>query len=116
MPKPVGYLALRKWIKEKNQNDDLTKKQVVQLENSIYHDLISMPDAKCEKCHRKDNLTLDHIVPKSILQCFGIDTMREIIDGNYQLLCKPCNIFKSGRLDFSKPVTKEILRKLLDRI
>lgn len=113
--RPVGYLELRKWIKQRNQGEEISRKQLIQLEQSMFHDLLK-DDGICEKCGRTDRLTLDHIVPKSILLCFGIDVMREMIEGNYQLLCKSCNIYKSGRLDFSIPATKEILLKLLERV
>lgn len=99
--------------KEKYEKD--TRKKLVLTEQAIFKDLIDI-DAKCSRCGRREYLTLDHIVPKVILQTFGVDTDRKSVEGNYQLLCKTCNSFKSGRLDFSIPITKTILLKLLEKL
>jgi len=93
----------------------LSKKQKFAFEQRIFNLLVEQ-EGKCTKCHRTTGLTLDHIVPSVMLSWFGVDTEREIIEENYQILCRPCNQFKSGRLDFSVAKTKEILLKLLERI
>jgi len=113
--KPSAYFELRDYIKQKNKSDILNKKQVVMLEQAIFKDLMAC-NGKCNKCPRTENLTLDHIIPRQILELFGIDTLREILENNYQILCKTCNTFKSNRLDFSIPQTKQLLYKLLERI
>src|SRR3990167_10178540 len=99
--------------KEAKQRETLSEKQKLAFEQRITKLLIEK-EGKCVKCGRTDALTLDHIVPSFLLLCFGIDVKREIIPDNYQILCKSCNHFKSGRLDFSTPKTKEVLLRLLD--
>jgi len=86
-------------------------------EQKIFHDLMAI-NPVCNKCQRNnlEDLTLDHIIPRLILENFGVDTKREIIEGNYQVLCILCNNFKGHKLDFSLPKTKEILLKLLERV
>lgn len=102
-------------FKVARQNKEMTRAQKIAFEQRIFEKL-RVECGKCSRCTRTDNLTLDHIVPQVILADFGVDISREIIPENYQLLCRPCNVFKSGRLDFSLQKTKEILLKLLDRI
>lgn len=68
---------------------------------------------KCEKCPATVNLTLDHIVPLALLQSFGYDPDHYFDAANLRVLCKPCNMFKSARLDFTDYRTKPLLRKYL---
>lgn len=109
------YRELKKEIAEKNKSSLLNKRNLIALEEAIYKDLIA-ENPCCANCPRRENLSLDHIVPKDMLKAFGVDVEREIIEGNYIILCKPCNQFKSNRLQFSIPQTKQILMKLLERI
>ncbi len=95
--------------------DALNRKQLIVLEQEIFRKLVE-EHKTCQKCGREDKLSLDHIVPKDVLRSFGVDIEREIIDGNYMLLCKICNSFKGNRLDFSLPATKSILTELLSRV
>lgn len=106
------YCSLRKEMKERNKSDKLTKKQVVLLELQLKKDLPQV----CAQCGKTENLSLDHIVPQYLLQDLGVDTNREIIEDNYQVLCKICNGFKSHRLDARNPKTKEILIRLLNKL
>ena len=46
---------------------------------------------KCKYCHSKENLTIDHKIPK--IQG-GTDNIK-----NLQCLCKNCNMMKSGMSD-----------------
>ncbi len=73
-------------------------------------------EQQCAKCPRKDNLTLDHIIPKELALSFGVDFINQYWEENFQMLCKPCNVFKSGRLDFSNLKTKVLLLKLIELI
>ena len=71
---------------------------------------------KCEKCGETDRLTIDHVVPKQILEAFGL-TEYEIMERELvQLYCQRCNNFKGDRLDISNPRTKEILDRLFDMV
>lgn len=69
---------------------------------------------ECAKCKRTENLTLDHIVPLSVLEQLGADVDQDLDDRNWQILCRPCNSFKANRLDFTNPNTKKILLKYIN--
>ena len=70
----------------------------------------------CEKCGRKNNLTIDHIIPLLLLKQFGFSDEQTFDEMNFQVLCGICNTFKSNQLDFVDPRTKAILLRYLDRI
>lgn len=109
------YQKLKQEIQEKQKGEKYSYGQRTILEQQIFKDLLGQ-GAYCRKCNKKDGLTLEHIVPKDILKTFGIDTDREIVEGNYSVTCKVCNSFKGNRLDFSIPATKEILLELIQKI
>lgn len=72
---------------------------------------------KCEKCPATDNLTLDHIIPKTMLLDMGFEPDGQDFDEeNFSCLCRRCNMFKSNRLDFSNPKTKKLLLKYINQI
>lgn len=89
--------------------------KLIELEQAEYTRLYG-ESKKCARCGAKTDLTLDHIVPKAYLQAFCVDTNTEMVEGNYQLLCRLCNSHKAHRLDFSNPKTKEILSTLLEKL
>ena len=70
----------------------------------------------CAKCGRPDMLSLDHIVPDSLLKQFGIDIKRTFWAENIQILCRPCNSFKGNQLDFSVKSTTSLLKKLIEKV
>lgn len=72
----------------------------------------------CVKCGRfiDGAMTVDHIVPDSILGQLGVDVAVEIDNDNTQLMCRPCNQYKANRLDFTNPKTKEILLKYINKL
>lgn len=109
------FKNLLKELKEKGKEEKLSRNIRIVKEQAIFRDLLETEN-KCKKCPKTENLTLDHIIPVFILQSFGINTEREVIEGNYQLLCRTCNSFKGNRLDFSNSSTKEIIIKLLETL
>jgi 5-methylcytosine-specific restriction endonuclease McrA len=70
----------------------------------------------CEYCGEQSNhLTIDHIVPKNILET--IDKTGEAVfedTENFAKVCPPCNRFKGAVLDIKNPKTKLLLKKYLD--
>lgn len=72
----------------------------------------------CVSCRRfaPGSMTIDHIIPDSLLVMFGIDTDLEWDEENIQIMCRPCNSFKANRLDFKNPKTKPLLLKYIERI
>lgn len=109
------YYSIRKEIAEEKKKDELSKRQCEILNAGYCRDLIGR-EGKCRKCKRTDKLTIDHVIPKFLLQSFGFDLEREFWPENFIVLCRPCNIFKSARLDFTIPETKPLLLKLLERV
>ncbi len=95
--------------------DVLSKKNVIVAEQEIFRKLVEF-HGKCERCQRTERLSLDHVIPKDVLRSLGVDPERELIEGNYMLLCKICNSFKSNKLDFSIPATKIILLDLISKL
>lgn len=93
---------------EKNK----TKLIVITLE-----ELINRDGKHCRRCNREDWLTIDHVVPVSLIRDMGVSEMESYTDAeNLQILCKICNGFKANRLDFSDPRTKSVLMRLLEKL
>lgn len=67
----------------------------------------------CPRCRLPGVMTIDHIVPKMLLEQFGIDWRTVFIRDNLQILCKACNGFKGNRLDFAHPKTIWLLESLI---
>lgn len=69
----------------------------------------------CSMCCRYVYLlTVDHIVPTSIIDCLDDSGfMKYNYEYNFQFLCKPCNNLKANKLDKSNPKTKNVLLVLL---
>jgi len=111
----MDYGALKRELREMTQKEIMTRKNREVLEREIFIKL-KKESEKCEKCWRTDNLNLDHIVPKDILKMFGMDVEREILDGNYRIMCRPCNSFKGNKLDFADKRTKDLLLQLVQKI
>lgn len=72
--------------------------------------------AECEKCHRKDHITVDHIIPHFLIEVLCIEKdERQNDDENFQFLCRWCNKFKGANLDHLNPKTAPLLRKYTER-
>ena len=72
---------------------------------------------KCDRCSSTQNLTIDHIVPRSLLLDMGFEPDgKDFDEDNLTCLCKRCNQFKSNHLDFSNPKTKPLLIKYVNKI
>jgi 5-methylcytosine-specific restriction endonuclease McrA len=68
----------------------------------------------CPKCGRESELTVDHLVPVSFLDC--LDDGYEIAindEENFEALCRPCNMFKSSRIDITNPKTARLITKYM---
>jgi 5-methylcytosine-specific restriction endonuclease McrA len=108
-------LAYRK-IKEKEAYKKLRRKDVI-LWKVLYGKKLALTIGKCEKCGgRNGGLTVDHIIPNSILKDFGVDPELHYDERNLRLLCKCCNSLKSNHLDFSDDRTKPLLLELLLKV
>lgn len=84
--------------------------------------LIRENGAVCEKCGRKFNsvkgagISLDHIIPQSILRDMGFSVEDMCDERNFQLMCQSCNAQKGNSLDFTNPKTKPLLLEYLGRV
>lgn len=107
------YSELRKEFNDQQRLDKLTRKERIVLDQAW---LEANKQFGCAKCSKLENLTLDHIVPRELMEQFGVDVEREHDPGNIQVLCQPCNKFKANRLDFTVARTKTILQRLLDKM
>lgn len=114
-PKPIDYRSVKIWIEEQDANNNLSRQNVKVYEGSIIKKALE-EKSPCLRCGRTDKQTLDHLVPRSILEQFGIEWDKELLEDNYQILCRACNNLKSNHLDFSNPKTKEILLKLIGNL
>ena len=103
---------LKRELKQKGRLDVLNKKNKIALEQAWFRDRA----IQCSKCRRMENLTIDHIIPRDILEDMGIDTARVFDEDNLQVLCAVCNKFKAHKLDFSTPSTKLLLLKYIDKL
>lgn len=67
---------------------------------------------ECSKCKRQDHLTVDHIIPVSLLLMMGF-TSEEINndDENFDVLCRWCNKMKGAKLDHLNVKTIPLLKK-----
>lgn len=70
--------------------------------------------ASCAKCKRTDHITVDHIVPMSLLEMLCIPKQDHYNDEeNFEYLCRWCNKFKANRLDHLNPKTVPLLKKYI---
>ena len=99
-------------IKDSKSGYNLIKRENIRQRIELRKRLIRTI-GKCESCNRNINLTLDDIIPQSLLKQLGIDPEVVFLKENFQLLCYGCNQFKSDRLDFRNPKTKKLLLKYL---
>lgn len=105
----MSYLSeLKRELKEKGKLENTTFNTVRLLEQSYLKD-----NPKCAKCPNINNLTYDHIIPRSILSDFNIDAQVKFWEENSQTLCHACNKRKGNTLDFSNFKTKHLLLELL---
>lgn len=68
-------------------------------------------DKLCEKCGSDRNVTVDHIIPQSLLEQLGCMDERYDDENNFQFLCSLCNVQKANRLDHLNPKTVPLLEK-----
>ena len=97
--------------------DGMDKKKIVILEQSWLKLQIDK-GIKCGRCSEDKAyfLTIDHIIPQTFLREIGSDPKRFYDDRNFEVLCKRCNVFKSGRFDFANPKTKELLKEFVSKL
>lgn len=69
----------------------------------------------CRKCQSKKDLTIDHIVPITILKQFLLEDEIFELESNFQILCKYCNHMKADRLDLRDIWTYKIFHHIIEK-
>lgn len=70
---------------------------------------------KCAKCGETRRLTVDHIVPVSLLSQFMIfdENINAELELNFEILCHYCNQMKHAMIDPRNPKVYEILEYVI---
>lgn len=113
--KPEGYKKIRDFILVKMHEGKGVKQGYLTLVEAARRKFIT-EGATCLRCGSNQDLTIDHIVPVSLLEAFQLPVNLLLDDDNFQVLCRRCNWFKSNKMDFSNPRTKELLIKYVNLI
>jgi 5-methylcytosine-specific restriction endonuclease McrA len=81
-----------------------------------YDGVVERDGAVCRRCGSVKDLTLDHIIPVSILrQIIGMDMHQKYDDlENLEILCRRCNLFKGNQIEMANPKAKILLKKYLE--
>lgn len=72
--------------------------------------------AECSRCGKVKEVTVDHIIPKHLLEQFGL--IDELVNWpqNFELVCLACNKFKADRVDLANPKTIPLLKMVIKKI
>lgn len=105
-------MKIPKELKEQFKEEVRTKKQIQRLHFMLVQEAEEQKEP-CARCTRVLKLTVDHIVPQSLLQQIGIDSKRIYDEANVQFMCHPCNLFKANRLDMADNRTLPLLKKYI---
>lgn len=73
---------------------------------------------RCARCGETRALTIEHIVPVSLLEQFALGNPHEFsydYEENFEILCYYCNQQKANRIDVKNPKTYKVLETIIDR-
>ena len=77
---------------------------------------IITPDSVCGYCESKEDLTVDHIVPLSVLTLMGIDKFKAFdFPKNFMVVCNKCNQEKGKSIIRNHQPTLEAMIELLTK-
>lgn len=107
-------------IKDMRNRETLSRNQVLAYEDKLRQSGVGIP---CQDCNRimsngfsDISASVDHIVPRNIVEMFGIDCTTNLWVDNLRVICRRCNMFKSNRLDFKEKRTKQLLQELINKL
>jgi 5-methylcytosine-specific restriction endonuclease McrA len=80
-----------------------------------WREKIKNKECKCVKCGRIYYLTIDHIIPESLLLSLNLENERYNWEENFEVVCGSCNARKGGKLDLSNPKTMPLLKEAIKR-
>src|SRR5574343_165895 len=115
--KEIKELSLK--YKEFMLRENLGRKRVSIFEEGLRQKMLDQPCPSCGKEMKAGTIykpSVDHIIPKIILAHFGIDASQDLWVENLEVVCQPCNGFKSGKIEIKNPKTKKLLQELIDKI
>lgn len=83
---------------------------------NIYKKQLQRRGGQCQhsKCATTLNLTVDHIIPRQLLKCLGMEHFAETDEENFQVMCKKHNTEKANQLDYTNPRTLPLLKKYIN--
>lgn len=68
----------------------------------------------CEWCGAKENLTIEHLIPRSVLLKMGYTPMETWeLKKNLIVVCKKCNFEKGASICLKLPATHEALKEIM---
>jgi 5-methylcytosine-specific restriction endonuclease McrA len=97
--------------------------KLAQRVEKIKNELIARDGAICKKCGSIEDLSIDHIIPYSMLLMLGkCRNINGKIKGKLaferldwlELLCRKCNQKKGSTVDWDNPRSKIILHEIID--
>lgn len=78
----------------------------------------ALGEGDCDRCGKHmGQLTVDHVIPLSLLDMLDVTgLLRYNWEENFEIVCYPCNRFKSARLDLANPKTIPLLKELINKL
>ena len=70
----------------------------------------------CGKCGKEKELSVEHIIPVSLLEQLGLKDEILNDEENFAYYCFACNRFKCSRIDMSHPKTVYLLKKYINNL
>lgn len=81
-----------------------------------YRENLIQPNSCCAWCGSTENLTLEHIIPRSILLKMGYTPMETWeLEKNLIVVCRPCNIEKHNTICLKLPETHKALSEIMEK-
>lgn len=109
------YNEIRDWLKQRDLTNANIKATVRLYEASLIKQAEETGKG-CDRCGLNRFLTIDHIVPQGFLLSVGINSSKELLVDNLQVLCVGCNKLKGGNFDLVNPKTKKVLKEVFEKI
>jgi len=70
----------------------------------------------CSKCGKEKELSVEHIIPKFLLEQLGLEDEIVNDEENFDHYCFACNRFKGSRIDLTHPRTIILLKKYINKL
>lgn len=70
----------------------------------------------CERCGNVTYLTVDHKIPKYLLEQLGLEHAVYEDERNFQNFCSPCNRFKGNMIDLADKEAIALLKEYVNSL